>query len=1078
MTDMQDTLKQIVSRSSMIYERLSPSFEPASEQDPERIAFRIEKWKEALDIEGKGEILEKTMLWEGLDENKIRRMVGRVCIADSATLPEWAQTLGEALLLAQEPDFWQDRTPAWLRHVDEGSEGETGAVTENRQPVPFEELHLPFLEIFRNRITANPGYSMLSERPRQAIWRKLLVDLANRASEAFYHDFRSFRDRQAFGPLTQVLARSGKRSSRSLYLQYIRNMQSGGLVAFLTGRPVLARLLAILTHSQAEAQNEFLQRLYEDQEQIALAFGNGQLPGKVTELAMSLSDPHQGGRSVVRITFESGLQLVYKPKDLGIATAYNDLLAWLDDHGSPVYLRPLQHRALGDHGWVEYARHDPCGDLTAAARYYRRVGALLCLMYTLEATDCHLENLIAGGEHPVLIDNETIFHHRVPEEAAGETRESAVFKARIKINHSVLQVGLLPGYNVGKDPKNLYDISGLGGEADQISPSRRLVFAFTNTDAMEIVFEQGKLPQAANRPYLEGGVPVPMEDFIDDLDQGFREMYVFLMKNRHEMLQPGGPLQAFKNRQVRFIFRPTQVYVSLSNAARRPNNLQDGVDYSLYLERLARAFLLLEHRPSWYALLAAERRALYALDVPYFTASTGSVDLETGVLGQSDTIWSYFIAPSYDLAVERLLSLSEEDLEFQSQVVQVSMRCRQAEKLQEKAKRVPPDYGVLRKASHETLDGVGLVGEAVALADRLVDQAVRGEGGSVAWYGPQYMKEANRYQYSVLGISLYDGMAGAGLFLAALDKILRLPDHRASFNPSYRELALASLKPVSLSLSALDFDNTIKAIGLGGAYGLGGLLYTLARCAGLLEEPALLDDAQAAVLRINPGRLAEDNIYGVMDGSAGAMLCLLAVYRATRQPEALERAVDCGKHLLQKSAPAPSEAQVRGEASGHSLTGFLEGTEGIAYALLRLYRATGDETIRSAAETGMGRIRYLSWLDAPQVTEDIEVDLQTALRNLEDSPDRSDSLWGGNMGSIELLLSAGLRLDRSDWVEEALQEASRLADTARREGGYRTNAFLKRGNFSPGFFQGASGIGYQLLRLAYPLLLPNVLLWE
>lgn len=31
---------------------------------------------------------------------------------------------------------------------------------------------------------------------------------------------------------------------------------------------------------------------------------------------------------------------------------------------------------------------------------------------------------------------------------------------------------------------------------------------------------------------------------------------------------------------------------------------------------------------------------------------------------------------------------------------------------------------------------------------------------------------------------------------------------------------------------------------------------------------------------------------------------------------------------------------------------------------------------------------------------------------------------------------------------------------------------------SPGFFQGAAGIGYELLRLAHPDHLPSVLLWE
>jgi lantibiotic modifying enzyme len=37
---------------------------------------------------------------------------------------------------------------------------------------------------------------------------------------------------------------------------------------------------------------------------------------------------------------------------------------------------------------------------------------------------------------------------------------------------------------------------------------------------------------------------------------------------------------------------------------------------------------------------------------------------------------------------------------------------------------------------------------------------------------------------------------------------------------------------------------------------------------------------------------------------------------------------------------------------------------------------------------------------------------------------------------------------------------------------------LPRSVYQPGFFQGMAGIGYALLRLAHPDLLPSVLLWE
>ncbi len=44
--------------------------------------------------------------------------------------------------------------------------------------------------------------------------------------------------------------------------------------------------------------------------------------------------------------------------------------------------------------------------------------------------------------------------------------------------------------------------------------------------------------------------------------------------------------------------------------------------------------------------------------------------------------------------------------------------------------------------------------------------------------------------------------------------------------------------------------------------------------------------------------------------------------------------------------------------------------------------------------------------------------------------------------------------------------------------GYLTIRWLPRGIRTPGLFQGISGIGYELLRLARPRELPVVLLWE
>jgi lantibiotic modifying enzyme len=201
------------------------------------------------------------------------------------------------------------------------------------------------------------------------------------------------------------------------------------------------------------------------------------------------------------------------------------------------------------------------------------------------------------------------------------------------------------------------------------------------------------------------------------------------------------------------------------------------------------------------------------------------------------------------------------------------------------------------------------------------------------------------------------------------------------------------------------------------------------------------------------------------------------------------------------------------------LTGFAHGAAGIAYALLRLYAVTGDSAYKEAAQEaidyermhfnpeaanwrdlryrgkehhpnalefqvrwchgaagiGLGRLGGLSILDTAQIRQDIEAALHTTENH---SWVDIDHLCCGRFGRIETLLVGATKLERPELLESARQKAAVLAQTAARAGGYRLFPNLPPQVFMPTFFVGTAGIGYQLLRLAHPQLLPSVLLWE
>jgi lantibiotic modifying enzyme len=80
----------------------------------------------------------------------------------------------------------------------------------------------------------------------------------------------------------------------------------------------------------------------------------------------------------------------------------------------------------GEYGWVERAGTN---GTTRSARYTERSGVLLALAYALGATDLHRHTVIACGDHPVLVDHETI-----GAAAPGATVESTGLLPRARSN--------------------------------------------------------------------------------------------------------------------------------------------------------------------------------------------------------------------------------------------------------------------------------------------------------------------------------------------------------------------------------------------------------------------------------------------------------------------------------------------------------------------------------------------------------------------------------------------------------------------------------------------------------------------
>ena len=229
--------------------------------------------------------------------------------------------------------------------------------------------------------------------------------------------------------------------------------------------------------------------------------------------------------------------------------------------------------------------------------------------------------------------------------------------------------------------------------------------------------------------------------------------------------------------------------------------------------------------------------------------------------------------------------------------------------------------------------------EADRIAAELARYAIR-RGPSVAWIGLDWLGDAEVSQLVCLGPDLYNGICGIGVFLAA---------HAAvTGSTASAELACAGLAQLRKNLKSRNAARMARALGIGGAVGLGSIVYALAVMAKSLHDDTLLADAQQAAELFTDDLIAADKQLDAVSGSAGAILGLLRLYRDTRSDDVLRRAVKCGEHLLGQPRLGPEGRRTWvGQGSGpRGLNGMSHGAAGFAYALTSLAQATGRQELR------------------------------------------------------------------------------------------------------------------------------------
>jgi type 2 lantibiotic biosynthesis protein LanM len=851
----------------------------------------------------------------------------------------------------------------------------------------------------------------------------------------------------------------------------------------LSEYPVLARQLVGCVEHWIDFSAEFLERLAADWEEIAKLFNHGPKSGRLAEAVAGAGDTHRRGRSVLIARFENGLKLVYKPRSIAVDVHFQQFLQWVNAKGAIPQLRTLKLLNREGYGWVEFVQTGGCESREEVVRFYERQGAYLAILYILEATDFHFENLLACGEHPVLVDLEALFHPRLREFDIDlpDLRMAARTKSR-----SVLRTGLLPK-RVGARPDSIgMELSGIGYAGGQV---RENILQWTSegTDEMAAVQLPFLTPGGHNRPSMNGA-EIDVREYIEPIISGFTRAYDLFRTNRGELLSPGneGPLSRFAQDEIRVVPRATQGYGMLLSHMLHPDYLRDAMDRERLLDLL---WAGVEENAHLLPLISAERRDLMETDIPIFTTRPDANDIFTST---GEKIDDFLEKTGLSLSRKTVESLGPADFQRQIWFIRASIATLDLQKdelTRKYYKPVWPSSIVSRKQLAPRL-----IEEARRVGTRLQELALQ-EEQHATWIGFAYVNKI--WSLDPLFEDLYGGSSGIILALAYL----------GSFGFSeFTELARRALNTLRTRLE--NKNEHIRSIG---AFdGWSGIIYMLSHLAALWQDAELLSYAGSLLDRL-PGLLDHDKSLDIIGGCAGCIGALLALERVAGSDKALTVAMQCGDRLVAQAQPMEHGAGwFNNIDTVRPITGFAHGAAGIAWALLELAARTGNQKYKDAAihsieyeharysvaagnwtdaatdeaknevgpsiawchgapGIGLARLAALKHIDHPFIRQDLQRAIQATLNY---GPGANHCLCHGDLGNLDFLLQASQATDSPELAVTVDQWTNQILASMNKYGWLCGVPLTVE---SPSLMNGLAGICLGLLRIAAPDRIPSIL---
>lgn len=613
--------EEIARRAATLQERLD-FFE--ENDSPGNADDLVSQWREYV-AGGDTSAFEERLDKESLTVDQCERLLSRGGWPAGEDLPEWVAEL--------------DRVVAYVQSVSAAESS-----VDPPDDVAFSHLLAPVASYAEGRLSEATG-ALLTESARAAANEWLVGQLSILASHTLFIEFRTSLKTGAGLDDGEV----GSPSETGHYDEFVARTRENVGSLFLE-YSFLGRLVVTTVNQWVAMLDELSRRVVNDSDPLRDRFSIAEV-GTVADVDI-IGDPLPGGRHVVRVTFGCGTVVAYKPRNATIAAGFANLLEWLDEHSSLPRIATAETLCRPDYSWMEWIVPSECRTRDEVAAYYRRAGVLVFLFYATNAVDVHLENIIAEGAHPVVIDLETIAH------PAFEA-DYRLVERNVDDRETVLRTGAVADPTTDAERTE----TACFATNEVRFTSKHYGLENVNTDGMELERNREVVATTDNLPTMDGEVVGP-DGYVGEIVDGFEAAYRFFLENRDAVLGRNGSLRRLLDpaSHVRVLYRNNQKYAEVRRILTHQPNLKDGLQFGVKVESLAEPILAAGLADATWETFERARDALRRWNEPRFTARLDGTDLYY----RGETVLSDALTTTPLAQIERQIrELGEADLERQ-----------------------------------------------------------------------------------------------------------------------------------------------------------------------------------------------------------------------------------------------------------------------------------------------------------------------------------------------------------------------------------------------------------------------------